>query len=87
MGSEEAVFLMPALRENRSGDRIREPNVLLLGMTVTGSGDGLEVESLLKLHYSGVWESCSGSESESGSGGLLYLANNVSSSSRRSLGF
>ena len=51
VGLEDAVLPMPALRKNRSGDSMREPNILLLELTVAGSGDGLEVETWLGLHY------------------------------------
>ena len=54
--SDDAVFHMLPLRENGSSDSMREPNVLLLGMTLAGSGDCLEVETSLKLHHSGVWK-------------------------------
>ena len=33
-GSEDAVLPIPAFREKRRGERMREPNILLLGLTV-----------------------------------------------------
>ena len=41
-GSEDTVLPIPAYREKRSGERMREPIVLLLGLTLAGNGDGLE---------------------------------------------
>ena len=45
VGWDDAVLPMEFLREKGRGDKMREPNILLLGRTVAGSGDGMEVET------------------------------------------